>query len=204
MTTNQSQLNISSRQVDQKGYIQTIQLEVSDLRKRMTAQRNLEDQIAHLQQLLTNEGNSRRYADDEYRNRLDSSLTFMATLKSEVDAQKRLLADRRRQNADLAEEQRRIQDANDTKRIENARLRSDLMGQKDLNRDLTDKKRALIDENQVMRDRNAKDYAEIDQLQATNDSRARESAELQQKIKILDYDLQKAIQRGDDCSKVLE
>jgi hypothetical protein len=52
----------------------------------------------------------------------------MATLKSEVDAQKRLLADRRRQNADLAEEQRRIQDANDTKRIENARLRSDLMG----------------------------------------------------------------------------
>lgn len=94
----------------------------------MTAQRNLEDQIAHLQQLLTNEGNSRRYADDEYRNRLDSSLTFMATLKSEVDAQKRLLADRRRQNADLTEEQRRIQDANDTKRIENARLRSDLMG----------------------------------------------------------------------------
>ena len=170
----------------------------------MTAQRNLEDQIAHLQQLLTNEGNSRRYADDEYRNRLDSSLTFMATLKSEVDAQKRLLADRRRQNADLAEEQRRIQDANDAKRIDNARLRSDLMGQKDLNRDLTDKKRTLIDENQVMRDRNAKDYAEIDQLQATNDSRARESAELQQRIKILDYDLQKAIQRGDDCSKVLE
>lgn len=55
-----------------------------------------------------------------------------------------------------------------------------------------------------MRDRNAKDYAEIDQLQATNESRARESAELTQKIKILDYDLQKAIQRGDDCSKVLE
>jgi hypothetical protein len=55
-----------------------------------------------------------------------------------------------------------------------------------------------------MRDRNAKDYAEIDQLSATNDSRARESAELTQKIKILDYDLQKAIQRGDDCSKVLE
>ncbi len=96
MTTNQSQLNVSTRQLDQKSYIQTIQLEVSDLRKRMTAQKNLEDQIAHLQQLLTNEGNSRRYADDEYRNRLDSSLTFMATLKSEVDAQKRLLAERRR------------------------------------------------------------------------------------------------------------
>lgn len=104
----------------------------------------------------------------------------------------------------MSDEQRRIQEANDSKRIDNARLRSDLMGQKDLNRDLTEKKRALIDENQVMRDRNAKDYAEIDQLQATNEARARESAELQQKIKILDYDLQKAIQRGDDCSKLLE
>jgi hypothetical protein len=33
-----------------------------------------------------------------------------------------------------------------------------------LNRDLSDKKRTLIDENQVMRDRNGKDYAEIDLL----------------------------------------
>ena len=97
-----------------------------------------------------------------------------------------------------------MQDATDNKRVENARLRSDLLGQKDLNRDCTDKKRALIDDNQGLRDRNGKDYAEIDQLQAVNESRARESAELQQKIKILDYDLQKAIQRSEECSKLLE
>ena len=103
----------------------------------------------------------------------------MATLKSEVDAQKRLLADRRRQNADLADESRRTQDAIDTRKLENARLRSDLLGQKDLNRELNDKKRVLIEDNQNMRERNAKDYAEIDQLQVTNESRNRESAELQ-------------------------
>ncbi len=61
-----------------------------------------------------------------------------------------------------------------------------------------------MEDNQGMRERNAKDYAEIDQLQATNESRNRESAELQQRIKLLEYDLQKAIQRGDDCSKLLE
>ena len=76
--------------------MQLLQLEASDMRKRISAQRQIEDQIAHFQQLLTNEGNARRYADDEYRSRLDSSLTFMATLKSEVDAAKRLLGDRRR------------------------------------------------------------------------------------------------------------
>jgi len=30
------------------GYVQGLQLEVTDLRKKMTAQKNLEDQIAHL------------------------------------------------------------------------------------------------------------------------------------------------------------
>jgi len=73
-----------------------------------------------------------------------------------------------------------------------------------LNRDLNDKKRVLIEDNQSMRDRNGRDYAEIDQLQAVNEARTRESAELQQRIKILDYDLQKAIQRGEECSKLLE
>jgi len=72
-----------------------------------------------------------------------------------------------------------VQDATDNKKIENARLRTDLLGQKELNRDLNEKKRLLIDDNSQLRDRNGKDYAEIDQLQALNEARARESAELQ-------------------------
>ena len=44
-----------------------------------------------------------------------------------------------------------------------------------------------------MRDRNARDTAEIDSMNIASDQRMREATDLQQRIKILDYDLQKSI-----------
>jgi DNA-binding transcriptional regulator GbsR (MarR family) len=37
-----------------------------------------------------------------------------------------------------------------------------------------------------------------------NDQKQRECADLQQRIKIMEYDLAKSIQRSDDCSRLLE
>jgi hypothetical protein len=78
--------------------------EVADLRRRHSTQRALEDQIAHLQSLLTQQAQATHFADEEGRARVDASLTFIATLRNELDAQKRLLADKRAQNADLRAE----------------------------------------------------------------------------------------------------
>lgn len=94
----------------------------------MSACRSLEDQITHVQYLLTNEGNSRRFADDENKARMDASLQFIATLKNEIDAQKKLLADRKRQNVDLSNELSRTQDSIESKKLENMRSKSDLHG----------------------------------------------------------------------------
>ena len=49
-------------------------------------------------------------AEEEGRARLDSSATFLAALRAEVEAQRRHLADRRKQNGELADELRRTQD----------------------------------------------------------------------------------------------
>lgn len=59
---------------------------------------------------------------------MDASLQFIATLKNEIDAQKKLLADRKRQNVDLSNELSRTQDSIESKKLENMRSKSDLHG----------------------------------------------------------------------------
>ena len=57
-----------------------------------------------------------------------ASLQFIATLKNEIDTQKKLLADRKRQNVDLSNELSRTQDSIESKKLENMRSKSDLHG----------------------------------------------------------------------------
>ena len=59
---------------------------------------------------------------------MDASLQFIATLKNEIDTQKKLLADRKRQNVDLSNELSRTQDSIESKKLENMRSKSDLHG----------------------------------------------------------------------------
>jgi hypothetical protein len=39
--------------------------------------------------------------DDEYRARIESNLTFIASLRNEIDDNKSVLTDRKKQNSDL-------------------------------------------------------------------------------------------------------
>lgn len=181
-----------------------LQNEAADLRKRVSACRTLEDQINNFQSLLNAEANNRRAAEEEGRARLDSSATFLAALRAEVEAQRRQLGDRRKQNGELAEELRRTQDQGDNKRSDNGRLRLELDRSKDLNEQLGGRKRQLIDDSLALRDRNARDTGDIDSMNIQNDQKTRECGDLQQRIKILEYDLAKSIQRSDDCSRLLE
>ena len=66
------------------------------------------------------------------------------------------------------------------------------------------RKKQLIDDSVSLRDRNARDTGDIDSMNIQNEQKQRECADLQQRIKILEYDLQKSMQRADDCSRLLE
>ena len=51
----------------------TYQNEVSELRKRVSACRSIEDQIANYQTLLNSEANNKRISEEEGRSRLEAS-----------------------------------------------------------------------------------------------------------------------------------
>ena len=117
----------------------------------------------------------------------------MTTLRNEIEAQKRMLSDRRRQNTDLTSELNRIHDTSDSRKAENVKLRADLLMLKDQNDHLNIEKRNLADEGAKVRESNIRSQAEIDSLNATLIQKTNESNDLQQKIKVLEYDLSKSV-----------
>lgn len=71
--------------------------------------------------------------DDDYKGRIDSNLIFIANLRNEIDDQKSILTDRKKQNSDLYMELERQKDSLDHRSVEISRLRADLQSQSDLN-----------------------------------------------------------------------
>lgn len=71
--------------------------------------------------------------DEDYKSRIDGNLTFIASLRNEIDDSKSVLTDRKKQNSDLYLELERQKDALDHRSVEIARLRADLHAQQDLN-----------------------------------------------------------------------
>ena len=112
----------------------------------MSACRGLEDQIANVQCLIQQSLQSSRYSEEELKSRVDASLQFIATLRNEVEAQKQLLTERKRQNGDLASELNQTKNAGDSKRVDNSRLKVELQIQTDQNEALGLKKRQLTDD----------------------------------------------------------
>ncbi|TNV81647.1 hypothetical protein FGO68_gene17564 [Halteria grandinella] len=157
-----------------------------------------------MQTLLTQQAQATHFSEEEGRAKVDVSLQFIATLRNEVEAQRRLLNDRRQQNADLRVELQRTDDAGEAKKLDNSRLKIELAGQREQNDQLNLQKRRTIDDLTRERDRNAGDSNEIDRLAQTNEARNRECQELTQKIKIMEFDLQKALARSDDCGRLLD
>ena len=64
--------------------------------------------------------------DDDYKSRIESNLVFVANLRNEIDDQKSVLTDRKKQNSDLYIELERQKDNLDHRNVDIARLRGDL------------------------------------------------------------------------------
>ncbi len=64
--------------------------------------------------------------DDDYKGRIDSNLTFVSSLRNEIDDLKTTLTDKKKQNSDLYIELERQKDTLDQRNVDTSRLRADL------------------------------------------------------------------------------
>jgi chromosome segregation ATPase len=71
--------------------------------------------------------------DDDYKGRIEGNLVFVANLRNEIDDQKGLLTDKKKQNSDLYIELERQKENLDNLNVNISRLRGDLTSGQDLN-----------------------------------------------------------------------
>lgn len=93
----------------------------------------LQDQLLALEQSFNRITDEKRRMEDDYRNRVDSNINTIALLRQEIDDQKTILIDRKKQNADLYTEQDVVGDTLNNRQGELLRLRSDFAMHQDLN-----------------------------------------------------------------------
>lgn len=81
-----------------------------ELRQRERDYKNLQEQLLNLEQNFSRLNEDKRRMDDEYKQRIETNLTFIATLRNEIDDNKATLTDRKKQNSDLYPELERFKD----------------------------------------------------------------------------------------------
>jgi chromosome segregation ATPase len=111
----------------------------------------------------------KRRLDDDYKARLEANLVFIANLRNEIDDNKNLLNDRRKQNSDFYVELERSKESIDARSVEISRLRVDVQSQQDLLQSLQHQRKQLEEELYAVRERNRDDAQEIDKLNLVND-----------------------------------
>lgn len=184
--------------------IQQLRQEAIELRQKERDYKSLQEQLCNLEQNFARLSDDKRRLDDDYKARIEANLVFIQTLRNEIDDAKGILTDRKKQNADLYIELDRQKDCLDHKQVELARLRADLHAQQDLNQSLLNQKKQLEEDLQALRDRNREDAAEIDKLSHQVDLKGKESVELAAKIRQIEYEIQKALARIDELTRVLD
>ncbi|MFS8159877.1 MAG: hypothetical protein ACMG6E_06640 [Candidatus Roizmanbacteria bacterium] len=86
-----------------------------------------------LEQNFNRLNDEKRRMDDDYKGRIEGNLVFVANLRNEIDDQKGLLTDKKKQNSDLYIELERQKENLDNLNVNISRLRGDLTSGQDLN-----------------------------------------------------------------------
>ncbi len=138
---------MTSQQTDHKDrLIHQLKQEAIELRQRERDYKALQEQLLQLESNFARLNEDKRRIDDDYKGRIEGNLTFISSLRNEIDDNKTILTDRKKQNSDLYLELERQKDALDHRSVEIARLRADLHAQQDLNASLQNQKRQLDDD----------------------------------------------------------
>ena len=72
-----------------------------ELRQREREYKLLQDQLLALEQNFNRVTDEKRRMEDDYKSRVEVNINMISTLRQEIDDQKSLLIDRKKQNADL-------------------------------------------------------------------------------------------------------
>ena len=107
--------------------------EATDLRQRERDYKSLQDQLLSLEQNFNRLNDEKRRMDDDYKGRIEANLVFVANLRNEIDDQKGMLTDKKKQNSDLYIELERQKENLDNLNVNISRLRGDLTSGQDLN-----------------------------------------------------------------------
>jgi len=184
--------------------IAQLKQEAQELRQRERDYKSLQDELLSLESQFNRLNDEKRRMDDDYKARIDSNLVFIANLRNEIDDQKSVLTDRKKQNSDLYLELERQKDLQDQRSVEISRLRADLHSQQDLHASLQSQKKQLEEELFQVRERNREDAGEIDRLNGQNDLKGKESVDLAARIRAIEYDISKSLARIDDLNRVID
>ena len=97
-----------------------------ELRSREREYKLLQDQLLGLEQNFNRITDEKRRMEDDYKSRVEVNINMISTLRQEIDDQKNLLIDRKKQNADLYTELDTQKDILNGRHSEISKLKSDL------------------------------------------------------------------------------
>ena len=135
----------------------------------------------------------KRRMDEDYKSRVDANIRFIQTLRSEVDDQRSIYNDRKRQNAELNTELDRQRQLISDRNVDIQRVKHEMQVSEDTNSSLKSQKRQIDDELAALRDRNREDLEEIDRLNVANEVKANEGNDLSTHIRNLEFEISKAL-----------
>ena len=135
----------------------------------------------------------KRRMDEDYKSRVDANIRFIQTLRSEVDDQRSIYNDRKRQNAELNTELDRQRQLISDRNVDIQRVKHEMQVSEDTNTSLKSQKRQIDDELTALRDRNREDLEEIDRLNVDNEEKGNEGNDLSTHIRNLEFEISKAL-----------
>lgn len=131
--------------------------------------------------------------DEDYKSRVDANIRFIQTLRSEVDEQRTIYNDRKRQNAELNTELDRQRALISDRNVDIQRVKHEQQVSEDTNASLQSQKRQTDDELNALRDRNREDLEEIDRLNVANEVKSNEGNDLSGHIRNLEFEISKSL-----------
>lgn len=81
--------------------IAQLRQEAMELRAREREYKQLQDQLLNLEQNFNRVTDEKRRMEDDFKSRVEANIGMISTLRQEIDDQRSLLVDRKKQNADL-------------------------------------------------------------------------------------------------------
>ena len=167
--------------------------EANELRQRERDYKMLQDQLMNLEQNFGRLNEEKRRMDEDYKSRVDANIRFIQTLRTEVDEQRTIYNDRKRQNAELNTELDRQRALISDRNVDIQRVTHEQQVSEDTNASLQSQKRQTDDELNALRQRNREDLEEIDRLNVANEVKSNEGKDLSGHIRNLEFEISKAL-----------